>query len=671
MDYPPEKVLEDGPTFSRQAPRSKRSSNPKLVIVLTICACLFLIKGYVASGRERLYALYVDEPLSSEALNLAPSESSTADFSWSSITPSKHLDYHDCYEGFKCARLEVPLDWNSTEEDGGAKAALAVIKLPAVVSVIDPRYGGVILHNPGGPGGSGVNFLRGRSSMLRSVVDAPAEYASSPDVKFFDLLSWDPRGIGNTTPKFQCFDDEVTQRAWSVQSEALGLDLQDPVIFASTFARERALGEVCVQNGGSGKADSANGKPVAPYVSTPVVVRDMVEIIERHAEWREQQAVAELGARDDEFAKAISARLAWSKGEEKLQYWGFSYGTILGQYFATLQPHRVHRVVVDGVADVMDYSQLGWSQNLWDIDAITSGFAVQCYEAGPAKCSAYAPEGAAKILQNLADLLVSLEKLPVIAVTEHGPSIVTKSILLTFIFNAWYSPMRSFEATAVIISDLMKGNGSILADAQEPTYSQFCGTGGDYDPLHSKLLGDAGLAIRCTDGPDMSDKTVDDWNEYISYLNNQSTTFGNRWAVIPLGCYSFSVPAKWRFPGPFGAKTAHPMLFASQTLDPVTSLRNAVHASEELFPGSSVLEVQGMGHCTLAMPSTCSAKIIRNFFQTGLLPEGRTVCPVDVLPFQQESEIASMLEGEDGSLLRSLVDVAKDWRVPGSENHFM
>lgn len=72
----------------------------------------------------------------------------TAPFSWEHITPSETLQYHYCGDGFQCARLEVPMDYNRNRSRGRT-FALAVVRLPAKVPVGDHRYGGPVLINPG------------------------------------------------------------------------------------------------------------------------------------------------------------------------------------------------------------------------------------------------------------------------------------------------------------------------------------------------------------------------------------------------------------------------------------------------------------------------------------------------------------------------------------------
>jgi hypothetical protein len=69
-------------------------------------------------------------------------------FSWESTPPSSSLEYRKCGDGFQCARLQVPMDYNRTGVES-RNFTLAVVRLPAKVPVGDPRYGGAVLINPG------------------------------------------------------------------------------------------------------------------------------------------------------------------------------------------------------------------------------------------------------------------------------------------------------------------------------------------------------------------------------------------------------------------------------------------------------------------------------------------------------------------------------------------
>ena len=70
-------------------------------------------------------------------------------FNWSAIAPSEELIYHDCFEKFKCARLQVPMDWNNADPENNKTVEIAIIKVEATVPVTDPTYGGPVVLNPG------------------------------------------------------------------------------------------------------------------------------------------------------------------------------------------------------------------------------------------------------------------------------------------------------------------------------------------------------------------------------------------------------------------------------------------------------------------------------------------------------------------------------------------
>src|SRR5689334_6818362 len=102
-----------------------------------------------------------------------------------SAVSSKTLSWHDCEGRFKCATLSVPLSYSAPH---GAQIPISVIELPATGT---HPMGDVVL-NPGGPGESGVRFLRQAASIV------PASARAK-----FNLVSFDPRGVGASKP-LQC-----------------------------------------------------------------------------------------------------------------------------------------------------------------------------------------------------------------------------------------------------------------------------------------------------------------------------------------------------------------------------------------------------------------------------------------------------------------------------------
>ena len=280
-------------------------------------------------------------------------------YTTSQITPTQYLAYTPCFDIFQCARLDVPLNWNSTEIDSGPRAALAVIKLPASVDVTDESYGGAIILNPGGPGESGVHQVLTGGPQLQIIVDSPAR-----EGKHFDVISFDPRGVNNTTPRLNCFPDAFAQQAWLLSLPDYGLLWSSPSVIGLEWVRAEALAASC------SRVDELYGDTMLRYVNTAQTVEDMLEIVERHGEWREADArrILTTFAGHTENKEDILRRKIWAKGEEMIQYWGFSYGTLLGQTFAAMHPSRILRMVIDGVLDAADHYSGAYLSNLVDSD---------------------------------------------------------------------------------------------------------------------------------------------------------------------------------------------------------------------------------------------------------------------------------------------------------------
>lgn len=226
----------------------------------------------------------------------------------SSSTPSVaagSINWTDCGKGFQCGTLSVPLDYSNPQ---GRKISLALIKKPKAGSL--PRIGS-LLYNPGGPGESGIDYLR----------DDPTLQNLNTR---FDLVAWDPRGIGGST-RISCVDNATLDNFLALDSV-----LDDPAEKAAAIQADKAFVAGCQRRSGF----------LLPFMDSATTARDM-----------------------DQIRAAL--------GDAQLTYIGFSYGTQLGQWYAHLFPAHVRALALDGVVDPgvsANDSQLrqlvGFEQNL-------------------------------------------------------------------------------------------------------------------------------------------------------------------------------------------------------------------------------------------------------------------------------------------------------------------
>ncbi|KAK5800736.1 hypothetical protein VI817_002948 [Penicillium citrinum] len=567
-------------------------------------------------------------------------------FSWDEITPSRTLEYQDCGDGLQCARLQVPMDYNRTKANDRT-FALAMVRIPAKVPVSDPRYGGAVLINPGGPGGPGTLSALLSGHNLQTIVDAengPTKDPLNEDDKYFDIIGFDPRGVGSTTPAVTCFPDPTSQRDWELQLEAEGMLGSCPDALQRNWQRTQALNQGCsVYDMSAGAVEGEDS--MLSYLNTRLVAQDIVTIIERHGEWREKQGQQAQIAHDrchgvDE-SRAILRRTQWRVDKEPLLYWGRSYGTLLGATFAALFPNRISRVLLDGVVDMDKYYKGEGRNVVVDADAIFDRFGHYCDLAGPENCPFYT-EGGPKVIQEAYWALenqVLNTSIPVMASQTSGPEIVTWTDLKAILRIAMYQPLLAFHTFATLMGSLENGDPGPMARFKHSKHfescpSEACKIAGPWSPECSHGSDNslyASAAILCSDAEYLTHHDQDSFRKVWDELKSDSATLGDYWAQLQMACVGWQAKAKYKFTGPWGGKTAHPILFVSNKLDPVTPLHSAHHMSKQ-FPGSAVLEQNSEGHTTIAAPSLCVSKTIRNYFQTGALPAAGTLCEADLKP---------------------------------------
>jgi pimeloyl-ACP methyl ester carboxylesterase len=233
--------------------------------------------------------------------------------------PVPTLDWSDCGDGFQCATAIVPLDY---QHPRAQTIELALIRRPAVDQA--NRIGTLFL-NPGGPGGSGVNMVRGAPE--------PAFQA----VARFDVVGFDPRGVGASRPAIDC-GTEANPAAFIFERP----HTIDPAAFE---AEMRAIGDACL----------ANNAELLPHMSTGNVARDL-----------------------DLLRAAV--------GDEQLNYLGFSYGTVIGATYATMFPGRSRAMILDSPVDVQGYygdPVHNWREQASGFENALDRFFMHCATAGP------------------------------------------------------------------------------------------------------------------------------------------------------------------------------------------------------------------------------------------------------------------------------------------------
>ena len=572
--------------------------------------------------------------LSSNSFGTAVLSDSKEYFKWTNLKSYDHLVYTDCYDGYKCAKLRLPLDWLDLSNQNNV--SIAITMFPAVVEPSDTSFGGTVILNPGGPANSGISFIRRAGRVVQKIVDGK---------KHFNVLSFDPRGVSFSEPNAHCFADDDKLDLWDAKRSAIGHLDENPNALSIKLAASRAQGMLCASRDVSG---FTNGDNIRSFMSTASVARDIVAITEKMDDLDLQAGNPAKGQRVQGSPHDAQITVSVGKTETLVQYWGFSYGTVLGNTLASLFPDKIGRMILDGVADAPDYVNTGWSKNLQDTEKVMAHFYDLCF-SGASRCPLYrsADRQPNDIRKRFETVLSQLKQSPIPIAIDGDARLITYSDLKNQVLDTLYRPYAKFPVLATVVNEMIYGNytpmlkavsrhGSISVD--EPDSYNI-----PYPPHDYKFQAQVNVAILCGDGTDLTNDTLKDFKQYYDLLIEQSPTFGPRWSEVRLACMGWpsSLRPRWRFPGPFVTRgrnaTAHPILIIGNTMDPVTPLRNAFAASEG-HERSGVLTQDSAGHCSLFSTSNaCTAAHVRAYFNDGVLPPPGTICLEECVPWTEKT----------------------------------
>ncbi len=459
---------------------------------------------------------------------------------------AQKLRWQPCHKNFQCARLLVPFDYSHPD---GRRFSLPVIKLPAT----DPakRLGSLVV-NPGGPGGSGVQYAMEATSQVSAAVRAR-----------FDVVGFDPRGVGGSIPAVHCLSDPQLDKYFAT-SDTPTTSQQ----FNTLISESKLFVKGCQQHSGA----------LLPYVATPNAARDM-----------------------DVLRQAL--------GDPKLTYLGKSYGTYLGTWYAQLFPSHVRALVLDGAVDP-DESGFGLNQvQAQGFEVALHAFTADCIQMSNCPLGHGGTVDAA--IGRLQKLLNQAAVHPLqssIAGQPANGAMLLNGVALSLYDKSFWQYLREALTAAY------QGNGTgmvALADALVERSQS-----GHYSNLNA-----AETAVDCIDRP--WPKPLSEWRSAAASAAKTSPQFGAAIMLSSLPCAYWPVPAikqvKMRAAG------APPILVVGTTRDPATPFRWAQALSSDLSSGV-LLGWNGDGHTAYMEGSSCVDSAVDNYLIKRVPPRSGTMC---------------------------------------------
>lgn len=448
----------------------------------------------------------------------------------------------DALPDARCATLSVPVDYANPT---GPQAQLALIKIPATGKRI-----GALLVNPGGPGASAVDALAALGVGL----------AGSPITEHFDLVAFDPRGVGHSTPEVRCRTDAEFD-AWRREP----MVDYSPAGVARIEQLNRNLAQECLDK---------MGREFLAGVGTDSAARDM-----------------------DMVRQAL--------GDDQINFLGFSYGTDLGASYLEKFPNRVRAMVLDGAIDPAEDPMASITQQMTGFQVAFNDYAADCAKSVGCPLGTDPAQWVTRYHQ-LVDPLAA----------KPGPTSDPRGLsyqdAITGTFNALYTP----EYWKFLTSGLLglarhtdAGDLLLLADEYQGR--------DDYGRYNNGQ--DAFNAIRCVDAPTPTDPAA--WADLDRRTRELAPfqAYGAFTGFAPRDICAFWPVPPTSLPHPAPPAPPGSVVVVSTTHDPATPYEAGVNLAREL--GAPLITYDGTQHTAVFNGDACVDGAVVRYLVDRVLPD--------------------------------------------------
>lgn len=458
------------------------------------------------------------------------------------------VEFVECGDGIFCADVQMPMNW-----DDPASGPIEIATSYRQANKKEPL--GFVLFNPGGPGASGYDWVLESSDFL----------GTKTLRENFNILGFDPRGVGRSSAVSCLTDAETDEFLYGVTGFELGSD--EDLAFSRAAIKD--FGAKCLEGTGE----------LLAHVDTVSAAKDM------------------------DVLRAVL-------GQEKLHYLGYSYGSLLGTTYATMFPDRVGQFVLDGAIDPTVSDE---QQTLFQIEAFEKAlmaFLEACEQYTDCPFTGFV-EGD---LETIRGFFQELESKPL--PTQSGRELtiwgaVTGMIMPLYSESYWPYLATAFDAA------LNDGQGDVflmLADQYNDRSE---------DGTYSTNVLAANYAISCLDS--RSSTNIFSMRRQNSALLEAAPTLGRYWQFGALRCESWPFEMK-QSPVSYKATGAPTILVVGTTGDPATPYAQAQALAGEILDDAFLLTYNGEGHTIYGQQVDCVDDVVDEFFLTAKLPDTDPNC---------------------------------------------